>query len=356
MSSIPVEELLNEIAADEPSGPNMEYDAAYLAIDRIAQGKPERQMGDQILAAEDPDWRRLQEEAQSLLKKSKDLRICVYLTVAAMKLEGLPGLSDGLAVLHGLLDRFWETVYPQLDPDDDNDPTERVNIIDSLAQPPTMDDPMGIQRRLQEVYLCDSKQVGRFGIRDIHIATGEIATTADPDSPPADMATIEAAFMDTEVETLTANAEAVSASIQHAKDIEALLTDKVGAGNAADLSSFIKVLTSIQSVLSEYLAKRGAAVPDAVEADSEQGSDGGGGSPAPGLSGEVRSRQEVLNAIDKIFRYYETQEPSSPVPVVLKRARRLVTMNFMEIITDLSPDAITQIQMISGVDNEASEG
>ena len=49
--------------------------------------------------------------------------------VALLKLRGLPGLRDGLAVLRGLIDQYWDQLYPRLDPDDNNDPLERMNIL-----------------------------------------------------------------------------------------------------------------------------------------------------------------------------------------------------------------------------------
>ena len=48
------------------------------------------------------------------------------------------------------------------------------------------------------------------------------------------------------------------------------------------------------------------------------------------------------------MQYYERKEPSSPVPLVLKRAKRLVGKSFVYIIRDLSPDAMSQVRMVSG--------
>ncbi|MBV8377938.1 MAG: hypothetical protein JO279_13160 [Verrucomicrobia bacterium] len=52
--------------------------------------------------------------------------------------------------------------------------------------------------------------------------------------------------------------------------------------------------------------------------------------------------------MQKICQYYERTEPSSPVPLVLKRAARLAEMDFMQIIQDLSPEAVSQIRAITG--------
>ena len=360
MGSISVEELLTEISPEQPSGENLEYDASYLAVQRILQGKPERVMGDEVVPAEEADWRKLREETVSLLGRTKDLRLSLGLTVALLKLEGLPGLRDGLAVVRGLIEKYWETVYPQLDPDDDNDPTERVNIIDGFAQPPhTVGDPYKFQQRLREVPLCESKQIGRFSLRDIQVARGEITPTGEgsEEEATADLATIEAAFMDSDEQQLTEAAGAIQEAVESAESIEAVLTEHVGAGNATDLSSFTKALKEIQSTMVEYLSKRGVAAPGAEGAEEGGGSAGEGAAAAgPALSGEVRSRQDVLNAIDKINRYYDQHEPSSPVPILLNRARKLATMNFIEIIENLSPSAMPQIQVISGVDSESEGG
>jgi type VI secretion system protein ImpA len=38
------------------------------------------------------------------------------------------------------------------------------------------------------------------------------------------------------------------------------------------------------------------------------------------------------------------------VPLLLKRARRLVTGDFVEILRDLAPDALPQVNKICGLD------
>ena len=73
------------------------------------------------------------------------------------------------------------------------------------------------------------------------------------------------------------------------------------------------------------------------------------------LEGEIRSREDVLGLLLKICQFYERAEPSSPVPLVLKRAARLAEMDFMQIMQDLSPDAISQIRIITG-EKEPEEG
>jgi type VI secretion system protein ImpA len=83
---------------------------------------------------------------------------------------------------------------------------------------------------------------------------------------------------------------------------------------------------------------------------------GGGGAPlnnATGAAvGDIRSREDVLRALDAICSYYSRNEPSSPVPLLLERCKRLVTMSFVDIVKDMLPEALTAIQTIAGTRNE----
>ena len=64
--------------------------------------------------------------------------------------------------------------------------------------------------------------------------------------------------------------------------------------------------------------------------------------------------EAAIRVLDKACDYLERHEPSSPVPLLLKRAKRLVSKNFMEIMRDLAPDGVAQAQVVSGADGEGS--
>ena len=353
MALIEPERLLAEISPEAPCGEDLSYEPAYLDLERIAQGTEERQVGDVVVPAEEPNWRQVGEAALALLERTRDLRVILYATVAALRLEGLPGLRDGLALLRGALERHWESVHPQLDPDDP-DPIERVNIIAALVEPESnLRDPFRFLRRVREAPLCDSRQVGRFGYRDIQIARGEIAPPATAESPPPDMGQIEAAFQDTEPDFLREVASAASEALEHIRGIDAFLTETLGAGQAPNLDAARSLLDQISREVSEQLARRGlaapAAQPEAQAQEAPQEAPAGQRAPQP-LSGEIRSPQDVITALEKICRYYEANEPSSPVPLLLRRAQRLVSKSFVEIIQDLNPDGVRQIELICGLD------
>ncbi len=352
MSTIDIEALLSEIATDTPCGEDLEYDPALAALDSLAQETPERQYGDTIIPAEPPDWREIKKAALALFDRTKDLRIAVTLARALLHTDGLPGFANGLEVVGGLLERYWEGLYPLLDPDDDNDPALRVNTVVALC------DQDATLRGLRETPLTHSRALGRFSLRDIQVAKGSLTpiTTAEQEEWPTE-AKIDGAFLDSDLETLQAAAAAVAAAIERTRGIETLLTDLIGVSQAPDLSALSRMLKDIQQVLVEQLRRRGAdlaaATPDALSEEGAAASPAGAGQRL--VVGEIGSREEAIRLLDKISEYFERHEPSSPVPFLLKRAKKLVTKDFMAILNDLAPGGAEQAILIFGLQSGDSD-
>ncbi len=346
-----VEKLLQPAPEGDPAGIDLENDGeaamAYMQLFDEIKGKGEVEIGSTVIAAEEPNWKSIVDTCLGFCAKSRDLTVGTLLTLGWLKLEGVKGATAGLGYIRGLVERHWDHFFPKLDPDDKNDPTMRVNRLDALTKPPnTYGDTWKFQSRLLEAPLASSRQIGRFSQRHILLATGEIAPAEGVDVP--DIGTIEAAFDDTPIEELQATAEALGLAVQHVEAIDKGITEKVGAGNAADLSSLRRLLQSMHKSVNTRVERRvGAPAEEGGEVVSEGGGSGGGGAR---IAGEITRADDVLLALDKIIRYYESREPSSPIPMLLKRVRRLVGKSFVEVIKDLSPDAINQLTVLSGID------
>ena len=158
MSIINITDLLSEVSPDAPCGDNLEYDPAFSELERAARGKQEQTLGTATLTAEPPAWREVRNHATALLGRTRDLRVAVYLTRALLNTDGLAGFGEGLSLIRGMLERYWDCVHPQLDPDDDNDPTSRVNTIATLC------DRDVTLLNVQEAPLISSRALGQFGL------------------------------------------------------------------------------------------------------------------------------------------------------------------------------------------------
>ena len=343
MSVIDVNALLNEVSPESPCGEDLEYDPAFGELERSAQGTPEQTIGDSVVGGEPPDWRAVRDQARELLGRSKDLRIAVYLARALTRTDGMEGLSDGLALLRGLLERYWDNVHPELDPDDGNDPTFRVNTITTLC------DREATLNSVREAPLSNSRALGRFGLHDIHVARGELPAPEGEEESVPNMATIDAAFTDTELEELQATSDAVVRCNGDLSAIDAVLMDKIGSAQAPDLGALSSLLKEAQSVLNDQLVRRGAGDAAIAGGDSPNAQ---GAVAAKPVSGEIGTREDAVRMMDKISDYFQRNEPSSPVPLLMQRAKRLVSKSFMDVLKDMAPDGLSQAENISGVHEE----
>jgi type VI secretion system protein ImpA len=114
-------------------------------------------------------------------------------------------------------------------------------------------------------------------------------------------------------------------------------------------------MKEICSCIANFSGGLGGAQAGGSAGQAAAGATGGPGA-APAIAGEIHSTDDVVRVLDLICAYYQRVEPSSPVPLLLRRARGLVRKSFMEIIQDLNPEAIHQIQVISGPLGDGAQG
>jgi type VI secretion system protein ImpA len=315
----------------EPSGPNLEYNPDFQALERAQQGRPEQVIGDAVRPGEDPNWSDVRERAEALLGRTRDLRVAMSLTRALLQTDGFSGLAAGLGMIRALLENQWETVHPQLDAEDDNDPTARVNSLVGLATPD------GLLQALRASPIVSSQSLGRFSLRDIRNAAGP------PESPPQQR--INAAFLDAKLPVLEDTATAVNNAHVAAVAIDELLSAKVGP-LAPKLDPLLKDLTETSHLLTDKLRARGVAGAVAAGEMPEQEVS----NPPLAASGDISTREDVVRQLDRICEYYRRHEPSSPIPLLLQRAKRLVSKDFMTIIRDLAPSGVAEAESIGGVE------
>jgi type VI secretion system protein ImpA len=342
MASIDVEKLLQEVSAESPCGNDLEYEPEFQELERSTQYRGEQIIGDAVVEAAEPNWRDVHRAATELFGKTKDLRVAVYLTRAALHIDGFSGFNDGLSLIKQLVEKYWDNVHPQLDPEDNNDPTLRVNTVSALSDPET------VLRSVRIAPVVAARGIGQFSIRDIDIAKG-ILQPATSDETPPESGVIDAAFMQVEVADLQATFEAVKQTRENLAAIDRIFTEKVSAAQSPNLSELNKILYHIGNELGEQLNRRGVSDTEAAGvAGDESGEAGMGAKAAAPISGAIQSREDVIRMLDKICDFYKQHEPSHPLPILLQRAKRLVRKDFMAILKDIAPEALKQAELLQG--------
>ena len=346
MSLIDVDALLLEIDSDAPCGPDLEYDPAFLALEQEALGKPEVQYGETITPAVPPDWKIVRRMAGELLERSRDLRLAIHLARASLALSGIAGLADSLSLVERLLDARWDSVHPLLDADDGNDPTLRINSLAILADTGTL------VRELKDAALVTLPGLGALTIKLIEIAHGEQSSPAGQDKIAA--SSIEHAIADLDPDKLASGVDALKRALDSVVNIELILVRQVGSSQALNLDALTRPLRKAH----DFLARQGggASASETIEDGGDAAApDGAARGPRAGVQGDIGSRDDVLRMLDKLVGYYHRHEPSSPIPILLERAKRLVPMNFFEIMQDLAPDGVAQLEVIRGPDGAKQE-
>jgi type VI secretion system protein ImpA len=336
-----LEDLLRSFDDDEPSGPDLEYDPEFTALELASQPGEERVVGGSTIPAEDPDFVEVAQAAIALLGRTKDLRVAVILANAGLRTEGVSAFAETLSYMRRCLEDFWDSVHPQLDEDDDDDPTMRVNTVLGLT------DRAGVLASLRAAPLVRSRAFGRFSLRDILVAEGELTPSSDMEEMPTPQV-ISAAFQDGDAEDLVAVADAISASLDHVKAISACLDERVG-GQAPDLTPLEKTLYDIKRRLAAHVESDVVEVEEGASEEEMVGDLPSVPAGRPGAMGAITSPDDVKKAIDRILDYYARHEPSSPLPILLNRARRLVSADFLTIMRDMAPLGLENVELIGGI-------
>lgn len=330
--------LLTPISQDSPCGPDLEYDPDFMALEQASQGKPERQTGQVIIPAEGPDWGDIKQRAESLFLRTKDLRVAMILLRALIHCDGLPGLAFGLKLLQGLLVDYWESIHPGLDPDEDNDPATRLNVLSSLANPDT------VLRDVRTVNFSTAGSHARLSVRYVLIVLGKLPAAGSTSVPT--QAEIE------KILALPENASSVQAirdALVAVNGIHVFLGEKAGYDRVPDMQSLRDMLKGMAQLCKinpetggKPMEENKTAAPPSLEGET--------GNPEPATSGEIHSRDDAVRMLEKICEYIERTEPANPAPLFIRRGQRLMTKNFMEILQDLAPDSLNQIKQITGLE------
>ena len=337
---IDIEPLLAPLDGPSPSGAALDYDPRFQALEQAGAGKPERQWGDKIYPAEAPDWPTVLEFALPLAAQSRDLRVAVWLLRCGARLHGLAGAFRGLRLVHGLLTGLWDSVHPQLDASDSNDPTMRLSALAPLLSADA------VLADLRAAALAPER--GSLTLRDLELGLARAEPSAQ-ETVPTEAGVLQA--LDGLLQRHAGLADMLRQAHRSALDIGTLVERQIGAARAPDFAPLIQLLQIAAQAVDRVQGQASAARADTNGRALAS-------APAPvsagtATSGNIRSRADAVRELERVCDWIERNEPSNPAPLLIRRAQRLMNKSFLDIVRDLAPEGLNQIEHIAGPQAQA---
>ncbi|MGG8275683.1 type VI secretion system protein TssA [Klebsiella sp. 141198] len=331
-----IDEFLAPVSAEQPCGENLEYDADFQAMEQAMQGKAEQQFGDTIIPAEPADWTTVEKLAAGLLSRTKDLRVMLALTQAWTKRRGLSGYADGLLLVQQALSLYWQPIYPLLEEYGETDPFYRINALAGLS------DKSALTSALRNAVLLRSNG-DELLLRDAQ-ALLDGSKTECADYPGG-----RSRLIDELARGGQPGIDAILAIHQRLQTIREILSDCLGESGVPEMEQLQKTVGIVAGAcqitdISSFHASREESAVSEHQAISDV--------PPPSAvdwrSAQISSRAEAQQMLEKVKQYFAQHEPSHPAPLMIERVQRLIELDFMDIIRDLAPDGVHQLENIFG--------
>jgi type VI secretion system protein ImpA len=337
--------LLEPISADQPCGENVEDREPLTALEGFrlfgqsvspeAVPEPDEENREQQKVRPPTDWHQLRNKSLEALARSKDLRALGYLSAALLRIDGLPAFTNTLTVAAHWLENYWPQFYPLID----EDAMFRRNALNNFA------DPMAMVDRVWRMPLVVNRQHGRFGLRELDLIDGR--AKAGPTENVPEAGALQAALAAMPLEELTLLADSVTAGTAALESIDAKMRREGGPEMAPDFGILLAHFARANKLLRDQLAARNQADPATGQEPAVEGA--AAASAAGYRGGAIKSRQEAIRALDAVATYFRSSEPSSPVPMLVERAKRLVDKDFLAVLADMVPDAVPAAKSAAGV-------
>lgn len=316
-------ELLQPVPGDNPGGADVRYEPVYDQIKRARIEEADLPTGDWSRERKTADFALVIKHATDVLtKKSKDLQVAAWLTEALLKREGFTGLRSGLEVLHGLLDGFWDHLYPEIE---DGDLEFRAAPLEWVAQylgPTVRLVPVTASGYDIQAYR-DSRVVGYeqdADTSDKREARRDAMASGKPSAEEFDQA-----FDDTSKAWYKQLIADLDGSLAAIEALDRVGEEKFGA-DAPRYSPLRDTILEVRQVAAQFLAKKLEQDPDPVEveapAEEEAGATAGAAPGAVAVSIVPKTRAEAEARVAAAARFLRTESPANPAPYLLLRGFR----------------------------------
>jgi type VI secretion system protein ImpA len=332
------------VSAESPCGSDLEYDPEFVVLSASVAARASAQYGDFVGTPEPVNWSDVDRDCRRLMMRSKDVRLAVLFIRCRTRLAAAAGFAEGLGLLAGWLAAFPDLVHPQLGVDEDRAAALeiRMNALQSLT------DTDGLISDLREIALTRSTQT-RLQLRDVERAF------AHP--RPSDALTPDSVTR--QLEELRMQRPSVLSGFDDAlkslTEIEDWCREHLSV-YAPDLSALKRLLRHVavphgsrqadevpedeSDVLQN--SEENAALAELPTASYENEASTISEPMTPRTGTKAVDRHAALNQIREARQWFEQHEPSSPIPVLLKRAEQFVGKRYAEVVKAIPADLLTQ--------------
>lgn len=316
------------------SGDDLTYSSDFIELERLVSLSFDVEYGQHIFRSESVDWARVEKVCRGLYENTLDLRVVVILTRSLLERYGFSGFLAGLRLITLMVRNRWEDVHPQLVPEDQFDPLIRINSLAELAVPSTI----MVALKRQVLAVTEEGQV-------LCLADLDIIYTAKGAAQDERSKLLSRLISPNCSVELVRSLGQINAICRELSEITLCLEAKTGMSGISPLQVMNRSLVNWAGVVEEYFR----IVTNQFPVNKPQEWSAAAHSKSCGSERSVNnceSREDVLRALDAVCAYYQQQEPSSPVPFLLARVRRLASMSFINIIAELAPDALSDLRRL----------
>lgn len=367
---------LSPLATADPAGESLRNDPRFHDLERLMaprfdvvrdeRNNPVSQVEIQV------DWSAVLRAADDLRKDGRDLRLLVIVTRALANTAAFRGLADGLSLIAATFETFWEAMHPELRPD--APPREAaLRRINALLQLQGGDD--GALGDLRRQVFFTPRGLAAITGRDLERGTLDGRTVVNEaasglsETEKAALAGAHEQLITRVRAGLAAAADQTGAELTALRDdaraaraalaaTEAALKNRLGGTEVGlpDLARFLDrvVATLDRATASGSAMAGGTAAPAAASDGSAAAFSATSG--VIGFPDRLSSRNDVVTCLDLIIAFYDRTEPSSPIPHLARRIRRMVPMDFLELMEDLAPSGLKEFRLLAGVDGKKATG
>jgi type VI secretion system protein ImpA len=345
--------LLAPVPGDMPAGADLRESASAQSVYyRLRDARAEARAAERAMEADDQPgappqhWRMVRDLAiEALGGQTKDLEIAAWLTEALLRTDGLTGFTAGVRLMHGLVEGYWDGLFPL--PDEDGIATRvgPVAGLNGLSGDGTLSQPL---RRLPLLARPDGSELQLWQFEQ----SADLAAIVDPErrQQRIDAGVIPFETIETEAGAagaahFTALRERAAAAAGAWRQLAEALDVRAGA-DSPPTSRVAEILDRIVALAGRFAgegepAGEGPGAAPEVEA---------GGAAAVAVSaGGIASREAALRNLAAIAEFFRRTEPLSPLSYTLQEAVRRARLSWPELLEEIVPDSSLRGQILTSL-------